>query len=216
MGARQRTASAGRGAPPRARLAGIGGALESALAAFAGLAMLVGAPLALVASITWDQRLSDVTPIPWFGVLMLGAVAVSLVWGTITAVRVAAEEQRWPGLGVLTVVGLMVLATPCFTVLAIGTLLIQVAIGGQPVVGGPQAEVLAAQDVYRQLAWDSIDVIPVIDVPEAMGWARPVADPAWPLGLGAVTMRVVTVLIVIWAVRELVVLHSHRRQALAE
>jgi len=59
-------------------------------------------------------------------------------------------------------------------------------------------------EVHRQLAWEVIDALPVVDLPDTLGWERPIEDPAAPLGVLAVLARGVFLLVVLKLVVALV------------
>ena len=63
---------------------------------------------------------------------------------------------------------------------------------------------LLANDPYEELAWEAADTVPVLNLPDTLGWERPIADPDLPLGLASAFVRVVMVLFVIGSIAALI------------
>lgn len=75
---------------------------------------------------------------------------------------------------------------------------------GSVITNDPPAGQLSVGDVHQHLAWEVIDALPVVDLPDTLGWERPIEDPAAPLGVLAVLARGVVLLVVVKLVVALV------------
>jgi hypothetical protein len=75
---------------------------------------------------------------------------------------------------------------------------------GSVITNDPPAAQLMVGEVHQHLAWEVIDALPVIDLPDTLGWERPIDDPAAPLGVLTVLARGVFLLVVVRLVVALV------------
>jgi hypothetical protein len=79
-----------------------------------------------------------------------------------------------------------------------------IAAQGSAITNDPPPREVTVGEVHQHLAWEVIDALPVVDLPDTLGWERPIEDPAAPLGVLAVVARGVFLLVVLKLVVALV------------
>lgn len=79
---------------------------------------------------------------------------------------------------------------------SLGCLAVILAAHGVALSADP-AVVVAVGAVYRHLVWELLGAVPVVDLPDTLGWERPITDPAAALGLIALFLRSAFVLVVL-------------------
>jgi hypothetical protein len=149
---------------------------------------------------TRDDR--SATELPRWEVLIIGASGLGwaawLIWisrGEEARERVELGGHRLRWQTALVNVLQLVLATVFLTV-SLGALAELLATFDVP-LSTAGADVVAVGTVYRHLVWEVLAALPVVDLPETLGWERPVTDPASGLGLPAVLLRSAFVLVVL-------------------
>ncbi len=91
-----------------------------------------------------------------------------------------------------------VLATALATIwliLGLASCAVVIAARGPAISNDPTPGEVTVGEVHQHLAWELIDALPVVDVPDTLGWERPIDDPAAPLGVLAVFARGVFLLV---------------------
>jgi hypothetical protein len=71
------------------------------------------------------------------------------------------------------------------------------AVHGAVVSHNPASSELTVGQVHQHMAWEVIGALPVVDIPDTLGWERPIEDPAAPIGVLSVILRGVFVLFVL-------------------
>jgi hypothetical protein len=79
-----------------------------------------------------------------------------------------------------------------------------IAAQGSVITNDPPPGDVTVGEIHQHLAWEVIDAVPVVDLPDTLGWERPIEDPAAPLGVLAVLARGVFLLVVLKLVVALV------------
>lgn len=182
----------------------LGSRVESAASSILGLLLLLSAPFALVQALTWNDPLLAVRPIPWIAVALLGSTATAMLWlGALAGHHMRQRREPPPGWALSAVLALILVAGPALVMLVAGTVVINLAVGSDVSVSRtPTEATLIAGDVFRQLLWDCAAAIPVLDIPETIGWEEPITDPDAPMGIASLTVRAVFTLVTVWAVRQ--------------
>ena len=88
-----------------------------------------------------------------------------------------------------------------------------IAAQGSAITNDPPPSEVTVGEVHQQMAWEVIDAVPVVDLPDTLGWERPIEDPAAPLGVLAVFARGIFVLVVVKLVVALVSLSRPASQS---
>jgi hypothetical protein len=103
----------------------------------------------------------------------------------------------------VSITAVVVVAAPAYLVLVAGTSILNLAAGGTSVTLDPSETSVLISDIYEQLTWDVADAVPLIKLPETMGWERPIKDPDLPLGIASLVVRTLVVLITLATIRSL-------------
>ena len=166
-----------------------------------GLASLIATPIVLIYKILDRTRLSAVDAEYWVAeVFIAGVYAVTFtVMCYVVAREIAKEKQRrmgvvWPLLAIVDFAAAAML-------LLLGTAVVTIGALGHSVAIDPPTSGVTVADVFRQLMWDVVKTVPVLDVPEGLAWERPIEDPAAPLGVASLIVRVWTAVIVLESIK---------------
>ncbi len=60
---------------------------------------------------------------------------------------------------------------------------------GWTIANDPSSGQLSVGAVHLHLAWEVVNAVPAVDLADTLGWERPIADPAGPLGVLSVIVR---------------------------
>lgn len=99
---------------------------------------------------------------------------------------------------------LATLLATIWLILGLASCAVVLATHGLAITADPAPTDLRVGDVHQHLAWEVIDALPVLDLPDTLGWERPIEDPSAPLGVLAVVARGVFLLVVVRLVVALV------------
>jgi hypothetical protein len=171
------------------------------------LIMLIG-PLGVALGLSWQTPLAAATTIHWAVVFTVVVwAALMILAAIIIAHNTAKDSNKTVAIATALVIAFVVLSGPTLLISAVGLVVTNVATGGTDVVRNPPQDTTTVSDVYEQLTWDAVDTIPLVEVPKTLGWEAPISDPAAPLGIASLTIRLAIVLFTISSI-SLIVKHT--------
>jgi hypothetical protein len=155
----------------------------------------------LVASASNQGRAVDATQ------LEATVIATSaVIWGAGLIVKSRRDVRRtdplpvrgtrpawWDTIGQLT----RVMLATAWLIVGAASWAVLLAVHGAVVSHNPASNELTVGQVHQHMAWEVLGALPVVDIPDTLGWERPIEDPAASIGVLSVMLRGVFVLFVL-------------------
>ena len=162
---------------------------------YAILAILV-APVFLYFAVVDDNPVTDADWRLAALCLVAGPGLAVLFWLLTKETRSDPSKRH-----VLVAVPLTVLGLSAVSILLLGAgqTVGVMADHGVTVSSSPPARQVGLDEIHGKLLYEAVDVIPLLDVPDTLGWEDPITDPAAPFGWILLSVKILLILVMVSA-----------------